>query len=585
MSIWDGDGGEPVRERSGGRVVVVLVLVLALLAGGGYAAAYAFAGDRVPRGTTVAGVDVGGLTRAEAEVALEDGLRQRAEQPIVVDLGDQTTRLDPVAAGLSVDYPGSVAEAGGRRSWEPQALWDYYTGGNDLDALVRVDDTRMAAAVNRLEKQLGATAVDGAIRFTNNATTRVTQPKPGQGLTFETTRDILRAAYLDDTPATLALSPVTPDIDDGDIRTALDSFANPALAGSVVLRFGQREKRLQPAQYAPLLRLVPSGGVLVPRVDRQGLAALVADATRAAGPVDATIRLVDGRPQVVPAKPGSSYRPAQIASALLRVLPRTNDKRRTIEVKATEQQADVTTRDARRLGVKEKVSEFTTYFPYAEYRNVNLGQAADYVDGTLLEPGETFSLNDTTGERTVANGFTEGTIISDGVFVEDLGGGVSQMATTLFNAMFFAGLEDVEHRAHSLYIDRYPVGREATVVFGSLDLSFRNDTKHGVLINADVTPSTPSSQGVVTVRMYSTKVWDITSQASDRYAYVQPGMRRLRTPGCAPNTGFPGFQIDVTRVFRRAGQQKVVRREKFHTDYDAGDTVICLPPRGGRGPG
>ena len=69
------------------------------------------------------------------------------------------------------------------------------------------------------------------------------------------------------------------------------------------------------------------------------------------------------------------------------------------------------------------------------------------------------------------------------------------MATTTFNAMFFAGLEDVEHKPHSFYIDRYPVGREATVAWGAVDLRFRNDTPYGVLIDARVTPSTPSAPG------------------------------------------------------------------------------------------
>ena len=93
------------------------------------------------------------------------------------------------------------------------------------------------------------------------------------------------------------------------------------------------------------------------------------------------------------------------------------------------------------------------------------GRAAELVNGTLLKPGEEFSLNEVVGERTAENGFTKGFIISDGVFKEDLGGGVSQVATTTFNAMFFAGLEDVEHKPHSFYIDRYPVGREATVAW------------------------------------------------------------------------------------------------------------------------
>ncbi len=124
------------------------------------------------------------------------------------------------------------------------------------------------------------------------------------------------------------------------------------------------------------------------------------------------------------------------------------------------------------------------------------------------------------GERTAANGFVPGFIISNGIFKEDYGGGVSQMATTTFNAMFFAGLKDIEHKPHSFYISRYPVGREATVAWGAVDLRFENDTDHGVLIESKVTPATPSSQGVVRVAMYSTKIWDITTDASERYAYV-----------------------------------------------------------------
>ncbi len=249
------------------------------------------------------------------------------------------------------------------------------------------------------------------------------------------------------------------------------------------------------------------------------------------------------------------------------------------QVKASVAKADFTTKDARKLRITEQVSEFTTYFPHAEYRNTNIGRAAELVNGTVLKPGDTFSLNGVVGERTRANGFTEGFVIDGGIFKEDLGGGVSQMATTTFNAMFFAGLEDIHHKTHSFYIDRYPVGREATVAWGSVDLRFRNDTPYGVLVNAVVTPSTPSSQGVVTVRMFSTKYWKITSKTSGRYNFTQEQTRILRTPDCYPNDGYGGFDVDVTRIFRRAGQTEVDHRESFHTTYIPSDTVICRPPR------
>jgi vancomycin resistance protein YoaR len=149
------------------------------------------------------------------------------------------------------------------------------------------------------------------------------------------------------------------------------------------------------------------------------------------------------------------------------------------------------------------------------------------------------------------------------------------MATTTFNAMFFAGLEDVEHKPHSFYIDRYPVGREATVAWGSVDLRFKNTTPYGVLIEAHVTPSTPSSQGVVTVSMWSTDYWDITTKTGERYNFTSPKTRTITDPDCEPNEGYGGFDIDIWRYFHRAGSAKVVRTEKMHTHYTPSDTVIC----------
>ena len=152
------------------------------------------------------------------------------------------------------------------------------------------------------------------------------------------------------------------------------------------------------------------------------------------------------------------------------------------------------------------------------------------------------------------------------------------MATTTFNAMFFAGLEDIEHKPHSFYIDRYPEGREATVAWPSVDLRFRNDTDYGVLIHATVTPGDYSNQGVVNVQMFSTKVWDIESKTGPRYNYRAPATRHLTTPDCEPFTGYSGFDVDVTRIFRKHGEDTIDHTEKFHTAYTAADSVVCGPP-------
>jgi vancomycin resistance protein YoaR len=580
VSVFESTSTEPAPgpEREGGRLVLLVVVGLALLVGAGWTAAYLVAGDKVPRGTTVAGVDVGGREQAAAAKALERGLADRVDAPITVTIEGATEEVSPAAAGLSVDYVASVADAGGEQSWSPSRLWDYYTGGDDLEAVVDVDEEALQAEIARLSATVGTPAQDGSWSFADNRV-RATDPVVGRGIDAAAARDAIVAAYLsDDAHADLTMTSLQPDIDEADMQAALESFVNPARSGPVTLRFGDAEVELRPRDYLGVLGLEPRGGELAPALDTDRLAALVEGRTSDEGaPVDAAIRLVDGKPKVIPAKPGVTYDPADIEEVFLELVVAPEGKR-VATVKATVDPADFTTKEARALKIREQVSTFTTYYPYAEYRNTNIGRAAELINGTVLEPGEEFSLNDTVGERTAANGFVPGFIISDGIFKEDYGGGVSQMATTTFNAMFFAGLKDVEHKPHSFYIDRYPVGREATVAWGSVDLRFQNDTPYGVLIDAHVTPSTPSSQGVVTVRMFSTKYWDITTRTSERYDYVAPATRTLSTPDCYPNSGYSGFSVDVWRYFRKPGEAQLDHQEKFHTDYIPSDTVICQPP-------
>ena len=567
------------REKPGGRVVLLLLLGLALLAGGAYAAAYLAAGDRVPRGTTVAGVEIGGMTPDEALEELETGLADRAQEPIPVSVGGEVVPLRPAATGLRVDYPASVEAAGGGESWSPARLWDYYTGGDELPATLDVDEDALARALDELAAQVGSPPRDGAVDFEGSRVV-VQDPRTGEVLDPEAAGEQIQEAYLSDgdqAAVELTLTTAEPEIDDADVQEALDDFANPAVSGPVTLLFGDSRIRISPRDYGDALELRPREGELVPALDREALTRLLDSRISSGEPVDATVRVVDGEPRVIPAKPGVTYRPADVERTFLDLVTRPSGEREQ-RIEAVSAAADFTTADARALEITERVSTFTTYFPYAEYRNVNIGRAAEIVNGTILEPDEIFSLNGIVGERTVENGFTEGYVISDGILVTDLGGGVSQMATTTFNAMFFAGLKDIEHKPHSFYIDRYPVGREATVAWGSVDLRFQNDTPYGVLVTASVTPSTPSSSGVVTVSMYSTKYWDITTSESERYNFTSPETRRVDTLQCHPNEGYGGFDIDVWRYFRKPGSSELVRQEKFHTSYIPSDTVICTNP-------
>ncbi len=547
-------------------------------AAGAYVVAVLVAGDDLPRDTTIAGVAVGGLNRSDAEDRLDEALAERASAPLEVEVDGRSRQVGPDEAGLSLDATASVAQVAGGSRWSPATLWERFTGGHDLEAVVAVDDDQLASYLASLDDQVATEPVEGAVRLTRKGA-KVTDPVPGTRVDADAARDALVAAYLSVRAVDLPTTEVAPEIDGDEVDRAVEEFAEPALSAPVTLRFGDSTVTLKPRQYVRALRLVPDGGQLVPKLRPKALAQQLSSLVSGDGaaPVDAEIKLLAGKPRVIPAKPGVSFDQAEVDAAFLDLVVRP-DGDRVMEVPAKVVEPDFTTKDAEALAIKEEVSSFTTYFPYAEYRNINIGRAAELVDGTIVSPGETFSLNGTVGERTAENGFTTGFVISNGIFKEDLGGGVSQMATTMFNAAFFAGMTDVQHKPHSFYIDRYPVGREATVAWPTVDLQFRNDTPYGVLIHARVTPSNSSSQGVVTVRFFSTKYWDITTKTGERYAFTSPATRILDTPDCYPNSGYGGFDVDIWRYWRRAGSDELERTEKMHTTYIPSDTVICKPP-------
>jgi vancomycin resistance protein YoaR len=149
------------------------------------------------------------------------------------------------------------------------------------------------------------------------------------------------------------------------------------------------------------------------------------------------------------------------------------------------------------------------------------------------------------------------------------------VATTSYNAGFFGGMVDVEHHPHAFYISRYPVGREATVYWGSLDMRFKNPTKYGVLIRAYVVPSTPSSAGQMHVELWSTKVWDIKAGVSAKRNARSPGTQYDDTDKCVPQGAVAGFDIDVYRNFYRPGSSVKVKTETRTANYQAADHVIC----------
>ena len=197
-------------------------------------------------------------------------------------------------------------------------------------------------------------------------------------------------------------------------------------------------------------------------------------------------------------------------------------KLRLAELEPENVGADEGVNELESLGIIEEVSTFTTKHPCCQNRVTNIHRIADIVRGAVIRPGEDFSVNGYVGERTTAKGFVADHAIVEGVLKDQVGGGVSQFATTFFNASFFAGLDFNEYQSHSLYISRYPKGREATVSWKKPDLSVKNTTPYGILVWTSYTDTS------LTVTFYSTK--NVEVAAGNLQSSPQGKCTRYTTP-------------------------------------------------------
>ena len=555
-------------------VLATIVVMLVAL----YAVAFLMAGDKLPRNAVISGVAVGGLSRSAAIDTLSRELGRRAAAPMDVVVNGQPSRVAPEDAGLSIDYAASVDAAGGGRSFDPRQIFRVLTGGAATDAKVLVDETKLENAVAGLAEEADQAPENAALAYDG---TDIEQKKAQPGVTVE---QQAAASAIEDGflvaagPITLPAEVVEPDVTDDEAREVRRTVAEPAVAAPIKVKAGPAGTfTISPGMIADSLTFAAENSTLVPVLDAAKLrraAEPAVEKVELTKPKDARVRLVDGRPQVVPAVDGTSVTADDLKKAVEPALTAKGDQR-TVSVELTGAKAKFSTEDARKLGIKEVTGEFTTYFPYASYRNTNIGRAAELINGTLLEPGETFSLNGIVGERTAANGFVEGFVIEGGKFKRELGGGVSQSATTTFNAMFFAGLKDVEHRPHTLYINRYPAGREATVSWPNLDMAFQNDTKYGVLVQAFRVKGAPGRKGSITVRMWSTKAYDkVVATKPSRSNFTTGRDIEDDSPDCEPTEPVQGFDVRYARLFYRDGA--VVKRENFYWRYAPTDRVRCV---------
>jgi vancomycin resistance protein YoaR len=539
----------------------------------------AFAGSRqeLAAGTYIAGMDVGGLTKGQAVSELEQAFDQVSADKVTFSAEGESYRFAANQLGVEPDWQAAVAAAaragdgfGPIRGF--RRLHARFFGAEILPR-VAVSNTALDYALDGIAKDVDREPRNAALvrRF---LTIRSVPDVAGRRLEREAAaRTVVRSlGSLERVGAPVALPVVVarPAVTEEMLAPAARR-ARIAVSASVVLRGTKRQWRLRPGRIARLLTL-PSDGAKRISISGPRAAAFFGALGRIVGnpPLDARWEPVGEGVQVVPSREGTKLDIRKTTRSLLRASTRRANRVAAISV--VRAQPERTTKEALSMGIDRRMSSYKTWNSgtWDRITNLRLGVAA--LDDTLVPPGGTFSLNEAIGERTEERGFRRAPVIIGTKYEEEVGGGTSQVATTVFNAAWEAGLPITERNPHSLYIDRYQLGRDATVYWPSLDLKFVNDTEHWVLVKGFA-----ESDGI-SVAIYGGDDRRVESSEGTRVITGEPPVRRINDPKLRKGTtmveqyGSEPSRTSVTRtVYGEDG--KVLRDETWNTSY-RGETEI-----------
>lgn len=565
----------------GARIGLVSVGVLFVVLIGVAVADIAITGDRIHAGVQVGSLDVGGMLRSTAAQAITEAVTERAATPVNLTVEGESWDVSAESIGLSVDATGlaSAAHRVGRGdflevvSGRARATFGHVT----VPLVLACNEDSIEQLVESINASIAQPPEDAAVVVEGASVTRV-PPADGHGVDADEAQDAILDAFLsDERAASVGLVTLKPAIDEARAEDAFEA-ARSMVSAPLELYYEDKTWTVEPATIGGWIGFHSVESTDGPLLEAYIVSAevsstilpLVAEVGRPAK--DASFNTSAGAVTIVPAEDGLSADAEDLTTRLQAVLTGTGERRTELTMRRVE--ADLTTEEAKGFGIVERISTFTTEYSSSNKPRVNnIHTLADALDATLLGPGETFSFNGTVGERTAAKGYEEAAAIVNGKLVPQLGGGICQLNTTLFNAVFFSGLPVVERRNHSQYISHYPKGRDATVSWGGPDFKFKNDTPNWILIATGYTNSS------VTISIYGTDPgYEVAYETGPWTNLTNPPVREVKDPKLPVGTrviderGASGRTIVVTRIVTKGGAE--IRRDTFKSVYRPTEEVV-----------
>jgi vancomycin resistance protein YoaR len=487
--VGNGAKREALSARRGRRGIVGSVVLACAVLAALVALDYRSNTGVVYRGVSIGGVPVGGKTPAEARALLEkDALGRLDEIEITAPGGDFVLKAEEM--GVALDAAASVQEAYavGRRGSVGERLGERLRASVGAVAIppeityerefARRAVEEVAARADRAPRDASVAVVGGEVRV----------ERAREGFEPDVPRTMDR---VDETMEDLqgevsrAGQKLEPRISTPAAERAAEKVQR-AVSAPIVLTAEEREWTLTRDAVEQALNMYPEGGELRVELDRQSLRGSLADtySALAAQPVEASFVEDGGEVSVTEGRAGQRIENGELFEALETEV--FADGRGEVEVPLAAVQPKLTTARAERLKPTNLIGRYRTDYRISgddsPERVENLGISSGAIDGTLLAPGEVFSFN----ELAAPLDYNETKVIVGGKVDKADGGGLCQVASTLYMAANYAGLDVVERHPHYAELPYIRPGFDATVWFGSLDMKFENTTSGYVLLKERV---------------------------------------------------------------------------------------------------
>lgn len=503
----EGRGLKLVRERGTGRRLSRRLFVIA----GGATVTAAGAAALLPSrcdgkfypGVTVAGISLGGLSRAEAEAALEARTASFQQRAITYVYQDRTWICTAQQLGISIDYDKTLQGAWefGRNSGitsRYEALLD--RGSYQAPLMLSVDDAALSSALSGIAGELNEQPVDATFAI-DGVNVNVTPEKPGRSLNIDEAR---KASYdtlssLEPSTVMLRVDVVPAEITAAHLEPSREAAAR-IVSHKVTIKHGDTRWTIEREDLARAV-IVPNDPVKTEPVLDPGTLKLIlqhiADETNS-DPVNAAIAW-DGSKVVATSdsKPGVSVDLDKLVDDVIAAAGKASG--RTVSLPVSDVAPDIDAKHLDKLGIVTLMGEGSSSFEgSSDARATNVQVSADKINHSIIPPGGSYSFLDSIGTISVDAGFVEGKIISGGWYATDIGGGVCQVSTTVYRAALLAGLPFAEWHPHSVRVsfyelDGWPVGMDATIFQPetpdagiTLDLVFTNPTDSWILLQTSI---------------------------------------------------------------------------------------------------